>query len=228
MTDFLDTDHWARRDAFEFFRSFDKPYFNVCTRVDVAPLKQALASLSSRKAVGGGLSLAVYYLALRLANQQQSFRLRLEGGRVRIHREVHASTTVLRDDDSFAFAYLEHAADFDAFVGPAARAIEAARELGAAIKPLKDSALLHLTTLPWVHFTSFSHARNWGREDSIPKLAFGRAEPDGSRLWLPVSVEVHHALMDGVHVGRYVQAMEEALREPLTWIQPDAQRVGPQ
>lgn len=216
MTEHLDTDRWARRDAFEFFRSFDKPYFNVCTRVDVAPLKQVLAARPG----AGGLSLAVYYLALRLANEQQPFRLRLEGGRVRVHPEVHASTTVLRDDDSFSFAYLEHAADFEAFVGPAARAIEAARVLGAPFAPIKDSALLHFTTLPWVHFTSFSHARNWGREDSIPKLAFGRAEPDGERLWLPVSVEVHHALMDGVHVGRYLQAMESALREPLTWIQP--------
>jgi chloramphenicol O-acetyltransferase type A len=29
-----------------------------------------------------------------------------------------------------------------------------------------------------------------------------------------MSVEVHHALMDGVHVGRYVQDFEAALREP--------------
>lgn len=225
MTDFLDTERWARRDAFEFFRGFDKPYFNVCTRLDVAPLKQALAQSPG---TGGGLSLALYYLALRVANEQQPFRLRLEGGRVRIHPVVHASTTVLRDDDSFSFAYLEHAPSFAAFAAQAGQRIEAARRRDAAFTPLTDTALLHFTTLPWLHFTSFSHARNWGREDSIPKLAFGRAEPDGARLWLPVSVEVHHALMDGVHLGRYVTALEAALCEPLTWIQSAPASASPQ
>jgi chloramphenicol O-acetyltransferase type A len=35
---------------------------------------------------------------------------------------------------------------------------------------------------------------------------------------LPLSVEVHHALMDGVHVGQYVQAFEAAAREPEAWL----------
>lgn len=84
----------------------------------------------------------------------------------------------------------------------------------------EQNALLHFTTLPWLHFTSFSHARNWGREDSVPKLAFGRLQADGGRLWLPVSVEVHHALMDGLHLGRYVQALEAAMAEPAPWLGP--------
>jgi chloramphenicol O-acetyltransferase type A len=212
---FLDTTHWARRDAFEFFRSFDKPYFNVCVRLDVARLKAALAARD-----GGGLSLACYFIALRLANGHEPFRLRLENGRVRVHDEVHGSTTVLRDDgDSFFFAELEHTADFTAFVAKSSVAIDAARTMHAAFEPKPDDvARVYFTSLPWLHFTSFSHARNWQREDSIPRFAFGRAEADGGRLWMPMSVEVHHALMDGVHVGRYVQDFEAALREPEAWL----------
>ena len=78
--------------------------------------------------------------------------------------------------------------------------------------------MIHFTTLPWLHFTSFSHARNWGREDAVPKIAFGRADADGPRLWLPFSVEVHHALMDGLHLGRYVQDVEAALADPEPWL----------
>ncbi len=207
---YLDTANWVRRDAFEFFRVFDKPYFNVCTRVDVARLKAAASG------VGAGLTLACYFTALRLANAHAPFRYRLEGARVRVHEQVHGSTTVLREDgESFGFAYLEHDAEFAAFVAQAGAAIDAARSGPAVFEPRSDEqALIHLTSLPWLHFSSFSHARNWGREDSIPKLAFGRVEAEGDRLWMPLSVEVHHALMDGVHVGRFVQAFEEALREP--------------
>lgn len=219
MAAFLDTTSWVRRDAFEFFRHFDKPCFNVCVRLDAARLKSALAARG-----GGGLSLACCFIALRLANVHEAFRLRLEGGRVRVHDEVHGSTTVLREDgESFFFADLHHTADFAAFVAQAGAAIEAARKARAPFERKPDDvARVYFTSLPWLHFTSFSHARQWAKdgktEDSIPRLAFGRAQAEGGALWLPMSVEVHHALMDGVHVGRYVQAFEAALREPEAWL----------
>lgn len=215
MADYLNTETWARRDAFEYFRGFDKPYFNVCVRLDAAPLKAALA------ARGGSFSLACYFLALRLANRHEAFRLRLEGGRVRIVEAVHGSTTVLRDDESFGFACLQHRSDWAGFEREGRVALQAAQTHSAPFDPQVDEAsLLHFTTLPWLHFSSFSHARNWGREDSVPKMAFGRIQADGAKLWLPFSVEVHHALMDGLHVGRYVQDFEAALQQPQDWLGP--------
>ena len=211
---YLDLAAWPRRDAFDYFRGFDKPYFNVCTRLDVARLKQAVAD--SRR---GGLALAYHFIALNLANALEPFRYRLDGARVRIHPQVDGSTTVLRDDGSFGFADLAHHADFAGFAAHGAAAIEAARSGRPPFEPKPDdSARIHFTTLPWLHFTSFSHARNWGREDSVPKLAFGRIEADGARAWMPLSVEVHHALMDGLHVGQFVQGFEAALREPEAWL----------
>jgi chloramphenicol O-acetyltransferase type A len=196
---YLDLQRWARRDAFEFFRGFDKPYFNVCVRLDVAALKAAAAARGV-----GSFTLAYHFIALRLANLHEPFRYRLEGGRVRVHEVVH---------------YLDHSADYASFARTGADAMARARSRQAGFEPRLDATdVIHTTTLPLIPFTSFSHARNWGREDSVPKLAFGRADRDGSRLWMPFSVEVHHALMDGLHVGRYIQAFEEALREPERWL----------
>ena len=211
---YLDLSTWPRREAFEYFRRFDKPYFNVCTRLDVAPLKAAVAASGV-----GSFSLACHFVALRLANQQEPLRLRLEGGRVRVHDSVQGGATVLRDDDSFGFAYLEPATDWALFADQGGLAMAAARKRLAPFEPRTEhSAVIHFTTLPWIAFTSFSHARNWGREDSIPKLSFGRIEADGARLWLPFSVEVHHGLMDGLHVGRYIEGMEAVLRDPGPWL----------
>lgn len=214
MADFLDTSRWHRREAFEYFKGFDKPYFNVCVRLDVAPLKAAVAASGC-----GSFNLACHFLALRLANEHEPFRYRLEGGRVRIHPEVCGGATVLRTDESFSFAYLPHQPHWPSFARDAAEVMDASRHGRVPFDPrLDESAVIHFTTLPWLHFTSFSHARNWGREDSVPKIAFGRADADGHRLWLPFSVEVHHALMDGLDLGRYVQAMEAAVAEPGAWL----------
>lgn len=212
---YLDLATWPRRESFEYFRHYDKPYFNVCTRVDVAPLRQALTEAGSPC----GTMLACYHLVLQLARRIEPLRYRIEDGRVRVHEVVHASSTVLREDQSLGFALLHHHEDLAAFARQAQAAIEAVRTGRVPFEPLDAStAVVHLTTLPWIHFTSFSHARNWGREDAIPKFAFGRFEPDGARLWMPLSVEVHHALMDGLHVGQFVQACEAALREPRAWV----------
>lgn len=214
MASYLDLATWPRRDAFDYFRRFDKPYFNVCTRIDVAPLQRFIAQRGR-----GGLALAYHFIALALANRIEPFRYRLDGARVRIHPQVEGSTTVLREDGSFGFADLAFAADFDSFAAQAGAAIDAVRSGRRPFEPKPDdSARIHFTTLPWLHFTSFSHARNWGREDSVPKLAFGRIDMDGAHAWMPLSVEVHHALMDGVHVGRFVQAFEAALHEPGDWL----------
>ena len=90
MAEYLNTETWARREAFEYFRGFDKPYFNVCVRLDAAPLKAAVA------ARGQSFSLACLFLSLRLANLHEPLRYRLEGGRVRVHEVVHGSSTVLQ------------------------------------------------------------------------------------------------------------------------------------
>jgi chloramphenicol O-acetyltransferase type A len=48
----------------------------------------------------------------------------------------------------------------------------------------------------------------------VPKIAFGKFTEEQGRTWLPFSVEVHHALVDGVHVGHYLNRLEEALQKP--------------
>jgi chloramphenicol O-acetyltransferase type A len=212
---YLDLANWPRRESYEYFRQYDKPYFNICTRVDVAPLRQALVDAGRPCSV----MLACHHLVLRLSRRIEPMRYRIEQGRVRIHDVVHASTTVLREDQSMGFALLRHAEDLPGFARQARAAIEAVRSGQTPFEPQDDgTAVVHLTTLPWIHFTSFSHARNWGREDAIPKFAFGRFEPDGARLWMPMSVEVHHALMDGSHLGQFVQAFEAALGAPKGWL----------
>lgn len=214
MPQILDLAYWPRRASFDYFRRFDKPYFNACMRLDVSRLKAAVAARG-----GGSFSLACHFIALRLANEHEAFRLRLQGGQVWLHEAVHASTTVLRADESIAFAYMPHESSFGVFAAQAANAIAAAREQAAAFDPgLDRQDLIHMTTLPWLHFSSFSHARNWGLEDAVPKLAFGRVDADGGRRWMPLSVEVHHGLMDGLHVGRYVEAFEAAMAAPDAWL----------
>lgn len=209
MPTYLDLANWPRRELFEFFRDFDKPYFNICTRLDVTDL---LAELRNQPDVS--VSLAYHYFALKAANEVEQFRYRLRNGQVLVHDVINGGTTLLLPNETFTLVYFDYADTFAEFIGPAQRAIEETRQNRAFLPRHEDDARIHCTTIPWISFTSFSHARNWRREDSVPKISFGKFIRENDRMLMPFSVEVHHALMDGLHVGRYVARIEEMLAQP--------------
>jgi chloramphenicol O-acetyltransferase type A len=50
--------------------------------------------------------------------------------------------------------------------------------------------------------------------DSIPRYAWGKFFQDGDSLKMPLCVEVHHALIDGAHVGKFYTAVQDYLQQP--------------
>ncbi len=214
MPHYIDLETWPRRAVFEFYLPFDKPYFNVCTQLDVTTLLREL-----KKRPGTSVWLTYHYLALRVANEIEPFRYRLRQGKVLVHDVINGGTTFMLPNETFTLVYFDYAESFSEFMQGATQAVDEIRKGDWAFRPRhEDDARIHCTTLPWIAFTSFSHARRWGREDSVPKISFGKFIKNGDRTLLPFSVEVHHSLMDGLHVGRYIARIEELLAHPETFL----------
>jgi chloramphenicol O-acetyltransferase type A len=202
----LDLETWPRREHFRFFRAYEHPYFNICAEVDVAPLVRR-----RRRTHGPSLFLvSSFYLSLQAVNEIEEFHYRIRGDEVVVHEVVHGGSTVLRPDGTFGFAYFDYLPDFEAFSLAAEEVLRGART--ASLDPRDDrDDLVHYSVIPWISFTSFSHARRRNPEDSTPKIVFGRyhGEPENERM--PVSIEVHHALMDGLHVGRFFERFQQSI-----------------
>ena len=77
-------------------------------------------------------------------------------------------------------------------------------------RKVKRDDLLPITVIPWLSFTALS--LTGPSADSIPLLAYGKVLKDGDRDRLPVSIDSHHALVDGLHIARYVEHIEEEAR----------------
>lgn len=216
MAGYLDLANWSRRELFEFFIGYSNPYFNVCTTVDVTNFTAFVRALP-----GVRISQALHYFALRIANEIEPFRYRLKDEKVFVYDVINGGTTVLLPNESFAYAYFDYQVNFERFVAQMGKAVDDVRTGAGPLKPTMRDDVIYHTTLPWFSFTSFAHARTPGRGDSIPRIVFGKFTPENERLVLPISVEVHHALMDGLHVGRYLNRLEEALLKPETFIGSD-------
>lgn len=209
----LDLSAWERRDHFRLFRDYDDPFFSLCAEVDVTRLYGA-----SKEGGGPSFFLGALYASIRAANGVEALRLRIRGDGVIVHDVIHPGSTVLRPDDTFTFAHFEYADDYRTFEVAARRVLDRARRDHSPLDPRDDrDDLIHYSVIPWVSFTSFKHARRLRSADSVPKIVFGRHFGRDGRRFMPVAIDVHHALADGLHVGRWFDALQALLDDPATF-----------
>lgn len=201
----IDTAAWPRREAYELFRGFGFPYFSLTADVDVGPFRDVLS------ARGASFTVGLVYALTSAANGIAAFRQRIRGDAVVEHAVVHPSITVLADGDVFRFVTLRYDASFTAFALDAAARIERGRRADSLWSEPDRDDLLFMTALPWVSFTAMIHPVPLNPPDSAPRIAWGRYRSQGERLLMPLNVQAHHALMDGIHLGRYFEEVQRLL-----------------
>jgi chloramphenicol O-acetyltransferase type A len=204
----IDLKTWPRREHFETYNTFDHPHFNMCANVDMTAFYSALKERNI------SFTVAIVYVLSRAANDIPEFRHRIHAGEVVEHEIVHPSITVLKDDDLFTFCTFDYCDDFSSFTTKAVQQMAYVKEHPTLKDEPAQDNLLFMTAIPWVSFTSFMHPGLHDPADSIPRIAWGKFFPEGDQLKLPLSVQGHHALMDGLHIGRYYGKVQDYLHQP--------------
>jgi len=182
-----------------------QPFFSVTVEVDATALRGHCAGQERPS-----FFLAALHVLLRAANKVEAFRLRVRGDRVWLHDRVGLTSTILRDDDTFAFGHFPFAERFADFEEHGRAELDRLKKPGPLWVPRGDDALIYHSTLPWFRFSSFSNAMDGGA-DSIPRVVFGRCSRAGDQWFMPVAVEVHHALVDGLDVANFLQRFQRGL-----------------
>ncbi len=198
---------WNRKDHFAFFKQFEEPFFGITVTVDCT---KAYAAAKSR-----GVSFFLYYLykSLAAANQVEPFRYRIHEDEVWVFDTVNASPTINRPDGSFGFSYIDYHPSFDQFIQTAQAEIARVQSSKGLVPAVSGENVIHYSSIPWINFTSLSHARSFSFKDSSPKISFGKMTGDERLRTMPMSVHVHHALMDGYHVGQYIDLFQQLMNE---------------
>ncbi len=201
----LDLENWSRKEHYEFFSKFDEPFFGVTVQIDCTNAYQ--------EAKKNQYSFFLYYLhkSLAAANQITPFSYRIIDGKVYEFDQINAAPTVNKPDNTFAFSYMDYHEDFKAFSNHANEIIEKARNIKGLGPATDGENVIHFSALPWLNFTSVSHARHFNSGDSCPKISFGKMQIVGDKKMMPVSIHVHHALMDGYDVGMFVDLFQELM-----------------
>lgn len=137
------------------------------------------------------------------------------GDDVVVFDEIGASPTIGREDGTFAFSFVDYFEEFDVFDKALQKEIEAV-QTSDGLRAEGDEEkfdVIHYSSIPWIKFTSVSHARNYKSKDSCPKITFGKMSWNNEKLFMPISVAAHHGLVDGKHVGEFLTLYQEILND---------------
>lgn len=201
----IDRTTWERAEHYDFFHAMDYPQFNICMDVDVTNF------LEKTKAKKLPFYYAMIYAVTTATNEVEEFRYRIHGEEVVVHDVLHPSFTDLaKGSELFKFVTVELETGMEDFIIKAKDISERQQKYFPFEEMMRDD-LIYITCIPWISFTHLSHTINMRKDDAVPRISWGKYYRQGDKVLLPFSVQVNHALVDGVHVGKYVEKLQEYL-----------------
>ncbi|MBR6668298.1 MAG: chloramphenicol acetyltransferase [Clostridia bacterium] len=202
----IDMNTYPRRDHFAHFCAMAYPYVGVTVDADVTDL------LALCREKGYSFYLLVLHAVALAADEVDEFRRRIDQGGIVEYDECPTSHTELKPDGTYAYCTLRHHMPLADYLAKAEAARAAVRESGTIEEEDDVQSMYFISTLPWLHYTQLVQPVACG-EESNPRITWGKYQPDAAgRMMMPLSVLVHHALADGLHIAKFYEAFDRQVR----------------
>ncbi len=202
----IDLNQWDRKEHFLFFSKSELPFYNVSFNVDITGLKE----FSKREDVS--INNVIIYLTIRALSQIKNFLYRIENGKIVEYESLDPSFTCLKSGEELfrliTLEYSDNVWEFDKIVKQAIQNSTAYFDLSMI---MQRSNFVFISTLPWIPFTGIDHTLSLRKEDAIPRVSWGKFFKDGERVKLPYNIQVNHMFVDGFHVGKFYEKLDEEI-----------------
>lgn len=203
----IDMAEYPRREHFNHFIGMAYPYVGVTVEVDVTDL------LNLCREKGYSFYLTVLHAVALAADEVPEFRRRIDGDGIIEFDGCPTSHTELKPDGTYAYCTLHHHMPLGEYLQKAEAARTAARESGTIEEEAEVQSMYFISTLPWLHYTQLIQPVACG-EESNPRFTWGKYQQNAEgRVMMPLSVLVHHALADGLHIAAFYEAFNRQMRQ---------------
>lgn len=202
----IDMATYPRRDHFNHFCAMAYPYVGVTVDVDVTDL------LAPCREKGYSFYLMVLHAVALTADEVPEFRRRIDNGGIVEYAACPTSHVELKSDGTYAYCTLHHHIPLGEYLQKAEIARDAARNNGTIEEEDAVQSMYYISTLPWLHYTQLIQPVACG-EESNPRITWGKYQADHNGcMMMPLSVLVHHALADGLHIAQFYTEFEKQLK----------------
>jgi len=198
-----------RQKHFDFFNQMNHPHFNVTIELEV---KKFVVFLNDAKIK---FTPAMVFAISQAANKVKEFKWRIRNKEVVEHKWVNPSYAIYTEASSvFSFCTVGFKPNLNEFIKDALEVeIKMQQNPSFEDEPDRDDYLF-MSSIPWFHFTAIQHAMQYHPCDSVPRFTFGKYIEKQNKLMMPLSIQVHHALVNGKEVANFIELIQAYLNEP--------------
>ena len=202
----IDMETYPRREHFNHFYGMAYPYAGVTVEVDVTDL------LALCREKDYSFYLMVLHAVALAADGVDEFRRRIDRGGIVEYEQCPTSHVELKPDGTYAYCTLHHHMPLTEYLQKAEAARAAARTNGSIEEEAEVQSMYFISTLPWLHYTQLIQPVACG-DESNPRFTWGKYQQDADgRMMMPLSVLVHHALADGLHIAKFYERFDKQIK----------------
>lgn len=201
----IDMETWKRKDYCLIYRKAVQPQYCVSFELDVTHFHKRV------KERDWPFTFAFIFAVTKCANEIEEFRYRFLEGQVVLYDSADTSFTYLdKETELFKVVHVPMRETMGEYVRLAAKTAENQKEHFTG--PVAND-VFQFSALPWVTFSHISHTDFGDREKAQPIFDWGKYTPKGENLMMPFAVQVHHAFVDGIHIGKLASKLQNYLDE---------------
>jgi chloramphenicol O-acetyltransferase type A len=170
---------------------------SVTAEVDISALIQVLREKNFK------FFPSFSYIITKVVNGLPEFRHRISEGALYEYKTIDPAFTVLLSNNTFTFCDSTYYPTFQDYYNYTVQRIEWIKENPDLSNKNKDH-MFFITNIPWMSFTSFTHPY-LETYRSIPIVTIGKYFNRNGQVYIPIALQVDHAIMDGIHLGKFYE-----------------------
>lgn len=201
----IDEKNWKRALHCQIFRNSVEPSFCITFELDITNF---LRKVKEKKL---SFTMALIYAVSKCANDIEEFRYRFVDGKVVIFDRIDTAFTYLnKETELFKVVNVEMK---DTLVEYVTAAVEAAINQKEYFTAPLGNDVFQFSPLPWISYTHISHTNSGKKDNATPLFDWGKYFKKHGKVFLPFSVQAHHSFVDGIHMGKLADSLQNYLNE---------------
>lgn len=198
----IDKETWSRKEYFQHYFSEIPCTYSMTTKLDITKLKNSNNKLYP----------TMLYLITKVVNNHNEFRTSFDmNGQLGIFDEMLPCYTVFnKETETFSNIWTEYCEDYDIFCKSYEKDIKMYSSVKKMIaKPDIPVNTFPVSMIPWTTFEGFNLNLQKGYDYLLPIFTIGKYYEENGKYFLPLAIQVHHAVCDGFHVCSFVNELQK-------------------
>lgn len=200
----FDIENWNRKEHFYHFKDQLRCGFSLTTKIDISQVIPFIKEHEYK------FYPTIIYLISKAVNKHQEFKLAMKDNELIEWDIVNPAYTIMHTEtetfSELCSMYTDNLKDFLKEYD----LIQEKYKGNYAMSPQTGiENIFHISMIPWVSFDGFNLNVPGFGDYFAPIFTLGKYSVIKDEVLMPISIQVHHATCDGLHVSKLLHSLQE-------------------